>query len=293
MHGRSLRFIGALLVIACAGCTEDTPGDPPVTRAYEAGSRFDPAKTGTIEGRVVWSGSLPEVPAFMVFADPDNPPPDRKMRFNVANPYRPEIDPASNGLQDVVVFLRAVDPQLACPWPHGTVRIEQRDRRLRVLQNGVPGRVGFVRCGDAMEAVNYDAEYHALRVRGAAFFTLPFVDAATVTRRRLDRPGLVELMSGASYFWMNAKLLVVEHPYYARTAADGSFRLEQVPAGRHELVCWMPSWVVTRRERDPESCLISRLVFAPAVEQVEPVEVRERGVSSVRFEWNEGRVVGP
>ena len=110
-----------------------------------------------------------------------------------------------------------------------------------VLQDGHAGRVGLVRRGDGFAAVNRDQEYHALRGRGAAFFCLPLVDAGRPARQRLEQAGVVELSSAAGYYWMQAHLFVTEHPYYARTDRDGSFRLEHVPSGTYELVCWMPS----------------------------------------------------
>ena len=33
------------------------------------------------------------------------------------NPFRPRIGPA-HGVEDVVIFLRGIDPKRACPWPH-------------------------------------------------------------------------------------------------------------------------------------------------------------------------------
>ncbi len=86
---------------------------------------------------------------------------------------------------------------------------------------------------------------------------------------------------------MRADLFVVEHPYYARTDAAGRFRLEQVPAGRYEVICWMPSWVVRRKERDPESGLIGHLHFARALEQTAAVEVRAGAASTLEYAWRE------
>ena len=67
-----------------------------------------------------------------------------------------------------------------------------QDRRLLIEQRGQSGRVGFVRRGDVITVVNADPEYHALRARGAAFFTLPLVDPGP-SHRRLDQAGLVSL----------------------------------------------------------------------------------------------------
>ncbi len=38
--------------------------------------------------------------------------------------------------------------------------------------------------------------------------------------------------------WMGAWIVVAEHPYYAVTGKDGTFRLENVPVGTHTLKIW-------------------------------------------------------
>ncbi|MEE9295827.1 MAG: carboxypeptidase regulatory-like domain-containing protein [Phycisphaerae bacterium] len=38
--------------------------------------------------------------------------------------------------------------------------------------------------------------------------------------------------------WMGAWIVVAEHPYYAVTGEDGTFRLENVPAGTHTVKIW-------------------------------------------------------
>ncbi len=283
----------AVLLVAFAGCTDvPVPPAPPAVLEPTAGAAFDPAKAGTIDGRVTWQGDLPAVPKLLVLPDSENPDPEGRRLYKTPNPFRPLIDPASRGMRDVVVFLRTVEPERAGAWPHGRVVVEQVKRSLSVVQDGVRSRVGFVRRGDVMEAINRDAEYHSLRVRGAAFFSLPFVEKDRVTAKRLDTAGVVELTSGAGYFWMCAHLLVVEHPYYARTDAAGHFRLPQVTPGRYELVCWMPSWIVRQKYRDPESALTSRLIFAPLVEQTIAVEVHAGTTTAAQFGWCREQVEG-
>jgi hypothetical protein len=295
MHGRNRIILGVILLLALAGCTDDPQTETshdaaPVLTA--AGPAFDSASTGTIEGQVTWQGPDPAVDPLLVLPDPENPAPDGKRLYKTPNPFCPLIDTESRGMRDVVVYLRAVDPERACPWPHGRALVEQKDRMLTVLQDGTRSRVGFVRRGDEMEAVNQDPEYHSLRARGAACFCLPFVEKGRISRKRLGSAGTVDLTSGAGHFWMCAHLFVVEHPYYARTDAQGRFRLQGVPPGGYELVCWMPSWVVLEKYRDPESALTSRLVFAPPVERVMAVAVVAGRVSTTPFAWTASQVPG-
>jgi hypothetical protein len=158
------------------------------------------------------------------------------------------------------------------------------ERKLDVTQ-GAPDRlIGFVPRRGEIACANHDDELNILRVRGASFFTLPLVDAGHTTRRRLDRPGLVELSCGGGSFWLRGFLFVLEHPYAALSRSDGSFTLAQVPAGSYELSAWLPNWRVASTERDPESAAINRLRFAPPVELEQTVAVRPSETATVTFE---------
>ena len=98
-----------------------------------------------------------------------------------------------------------------------------------------------------------------------------------------DRNGLVELSSGAGQFWMRAYLFVDDHPYYARTGADGRFTLSQAPPGDYELVCWMPDWREAGHEIDAETRLVTRLTFGPPLEVVQPVRIDSGKTATVDF----------
>jgi hypothetical protein len=271
-----------LLVVVALGCDELQPPAPEQTAARavsgRAGGAFDPATTGSVSGRVAWHGPLPEVPPFearshVPIGKPGQP------RLVRANPNTPAIDPTGRGVAGAVVFLRGVPPEKARPWDHPPVRVEQRDRRLHVVQGQTDSRVGFVQLGDAVEMVSRDEHYHMLHARGAAFFTFTFPDPDRPRTRTLTARGVVELASAAGHYWMRAYVFVDDHPYYARTDSQGRFQLEGVPPGEYEVVCWLPSWLAERQERDPETSLVTRLTFRPAVERRHSVEVR-RGTTA-------------
>jgi hypothetical protein len=196
----------------------------------------------------------------------------------------PRVDPLSRAVAGAVVFLRGVDPKRARPWNHGPVTIEFRGRTLAVLQDE-SSNIGFVQRGSDIQVINRDAEYHALRARGADFFALPLPDPKIPSGRTMAQSGIVELTSAAGFAWMRAYLFVDDHPYYAQTDADGRFKLEQVPSGQYELVCWLPSWVVAGRERDPDSSYVTRLNVAPPQEQTRTLRVDSGSLPPVEFTW--------
>jgi hypothetical protein len=154
------------------------------------------------------------------------------------------------------------------------VRVEQRDGELHIIQGGADSHFGFVRRRDDIEIVSRDRYFHSLHAGGAAFFTLTFPDPDRPLQRPLKEKGIVELTSAAGYFWMRAYLFVGDHPYYTRTDAEGRFVLALVPAGHYEIVCWMPSWVQARHERDPESGFVARIFFNPPLRRATPLTLQ-------------------
>jgi hypothetical protein len=282
-----LSVLGLAFLAILGGCT-DTPtpeqmeATPPALTVL--GDDFDEAATGTLSGTVTWRGDVPQAAPFKAFGLPGDYSID--VRQEQPNPNLPRIQQSTLALEGVVVFLREVNLNKSRPWDHPRVRVEQRDRRLVIWQGESSSNVGWVRAGDTIEVINNDDHFHMLRGRGAAFFSLPFAQPKVPSRRRLDNAGLIELSSGAFFFWMHGYLLVDNHPYYTRTDARGQFTLEKVPAGLYDLVCWMPSWEVTKRIRDPETGHVIQVDFQQPVEHVQKVAVTAGQRHETSFTWS-------
>jgi hypothetical protein len=276
-------------VVVLPGCDDiAAPAEPPAEPVAAADCDFDAATAGTIRGQVTWQGAIPEVPGYRAPISPGTEHAGQPRRF-WPNPNVPHIDPAGKGVAGAVLFLRGVDPRRARPWDHPPVRVELRDYQSHVCQGDHDGRSGFVRRGDAITMVSRQDLYHALRVRGAAFFTRAFPDADQPCSHLLERNGIVELSSGCGYFWMRGWLFVDDHPYYTHSDAEGRFTLPQVPPGRYELVCWLPDWHEAFRELDAETALICRLTFRPPVEIVQPVQLAPRQTQTVSIRLDANR----
>lgn len=280
MRSRSIGAMGAgwLLALMPLGCEEAHPQSPsqPLPPPAQQANTFDPGTAGTIRGRVIWQGELPQVEPFEIrsLVTASNPPQPRLIR---ENPHRPVIDPKTKAVAGAVVFLRGVDPHKSRPWHHAKVVVEQKDRRMTVLQGVSRVNIGFVRCGDAVTMMSGDAVLYGLHARGAAFFTLMFPDAGQPLTRMLSKPGIVELSSAAGHYWMRATLFVDQHPYYTLTDEQGGFEMSQVPPGIYQLVCWMPNWHKASEDRDPESGLVTRVAFQPPMQKQRDIVVELGG----------------
>jgi hypothetical protein len=273
-----------LALLPAAGCGTEPPATANTTEPNVRPSLFDPARCGRIEGRVAWDGPPAVVPTFLFGIPKKDGGFDMQM---MANPNRPEIDPESRAIANAVVFLRGVDLKAAKPWDLPRVQIELTDRNILVKQgDSPPRRVGFVRRCDPepVRITRTDPFFHSLRGRGAAFFTYTFPESDPPRRRTFDTAGRVELSSAAGFYWASADLFVDDHPYYTLTDRAGRFVLDHVPAGRVEVVVWLPNWNAARQERDPETGLVARQTYYPPLERSRPLTVQAGAINHADLE---------
>lgn len=256
--------VAALAALFLAGCEPVTwlPRDdkPDVPKIETTTGAF-----GRITGRVTWAGPLPEVAPFLAIKGVGGTPETRA----VSNPVAPRIDPASRGMGDVVVFLRGVRSSRPGAWRHSPAAVELTWERLTV--NG--RSVGFLPVGGEASFVTKETTLQMIRGRGDELFSYPLTEPDRPRTHRFDRPGHVELSSGAGHYWVRADLFVCDHPYYTRTDDRGFFEWTEVPPGDYDVVVWLRNWRPVRQDRNPESGLIGRTIFAEPVERVIRVTV--------------------
>ena len=69
------------------------------------------------------------------------------------------------------------------------------------------------------------------------------------TERPLAAPGLV-VVRDADHAWPTAYLGVFDHPYFAVTAPNGTFKIEGVPSGQYRLKVWHERTKIAERALD-------------------------------------------
>jgi plastocyanin len=132
-------------------------------------------------------------------------------------------------LRNAVVWVEDVRGSL--PAPNRVATIDQRNLRF------VP-HVLVVQVGTTVEFANSDPLAHnVFSISSAKRFNLGLYNHGDVRRVTFDRPGVVQLLCNV-HQEMSGFIVVVPTPFYARPAADGSFRIENVPTGKHRLRCW-------------------------------------------------------
>lgn len=182
--------------------------------------------TGAIEGRVSFAG---RPPAPITAGDEGGSQP-------VLHVDR------TGGLRGVAIFLPDMPPSGTAPGAPVTM-----NQRRFVFEP----QVLAVRAGQTVRFTNDDPANHNVRAREAGPANTFSVNtssgpAGAKTRSFALSSGGPIRLSCDIHPWMAAWTYVFDHDQYAVTGADGAFRIEGVPAGRHRVAIRQPAGPLER-----------------------------------------------
>jgi hypothetical protein len=184
------------------------------------------AHAGSIKGHVLFEGEPPE--------------PTKQER---------DTDPkcAQGKLDDAIVVTKGKLSGVLVRIKNGTAGKHAAPATPMILDQrecSYTPRVAGIVAGQKLQVKNSDNTFHNVWgvVKNKDLFNKPQPPKAADLH--LDpstaRPGdVVELKCGA-HPWMHAYIAVQDHPYFAVTAADGTFHIKDLPMGSYTLEAWHP-----------------------------------------------------
>jgi plastocyanin len=119
-------------------------------------------------------------------------------------------------------------------------------RRVEIDQRNctyLPRIVG-ISAGSSVKFTNSDPLLHNVHLfdptnRTVANFAMPS-KGQTTNPIVLKKPGRYRTGCDAGHSWMNAHIVVFDHPHFVLSEKGGRFAMKRVPTGRHRLVAWHP-----------------------------------------------------
>jgi plastocyanin len=217
-----------ILVVVTAVAAAACGGAAPAAEA-PASSSIDRATAAIVTGRVMFEGPAPEREMLRIDADRACV----SLNGSDEQPGESLLLGENSALQNVFVYVKDGLARRSFPVPSTPVVIEQQKCRY------TPRVIG-IRVGQPLEIRNGDALLH--NVRSDSAINQPFnqgqpvqgmVFAHTFTTREVMMPITCDV-----HRWMQAYVGALEHPYFAVTAAAGTFELPDLPPGTYTLEAW-------------------------------------------------------
>jgi len=222
--GTSTRTL-AIILILLAACSNPLPTpSEPSTETRDPASSPAPDAQGVLEGQVLFEGStIPLSTRVQNTTDPQ----DCGTIQSLGNII---ISSQNQGIKNVIVALNDVPlPQNYSPQPVAFT-LDNRDCQFQP-------HVAVLTTESSIEAVNSDPIFHSVHLYG--FYNLNQALGAHQSKvvQTVKRPGYV-IVKCDVHGWMQAFLRVDNHPFHSVSAEDGTFRIENIPAGSYMLEVW-------------------------------------------------------
>jgi hypothetical protein len=195
------------------------------------------AQTGTIKGRLVWGGDA--IPPVKMLEDKGKAEKDPQVCAKDQPILSRElvIDPQTKGVAYGFAYLsrpKGTSPEAIKEYvaKQPTVELDQKNCEfLPYVLTICEGQTLVVKASDP--GIN-----HNVRVTGFQNGANQNVPAGTELKLQLVPETRPIPLKCDIHPWMSGFLLVLDHPFSAATAKDGSFEIKGVPAGTQNLVLW-------------------------------------------------------
>lgn len=135
-----------------------------------------------------------------------------------------------SGSSEVVVWLTPAQPQATTP-PAPLARLVQKDKRFSP-------HVIAIRVGSEIEFPNKDPFFHdVFSIYRGKPFDLGLYESGTSRKVRFSQTGVSYIFCNI-HPEMSAAVVAVPTPYFAVTAADGSFQIGHLAPGKYRMEFW-------------------------------------------------------
>lgn len=235
---------------------------------------IDVKNGGAIKGVATWKGDVPK-------AEPLKVNSDTGFCGQTVTPDSLVVDPASKGVQFVLVYLEKIDQGKAPEkkyWLHMGKTPERPDSQVCRFEEHV---WAFVRT-QTIALENFDRVLHNPHGFGGDHSTL-FNIALPVPKMETDEHFKRVLGVGLKYQCeihtsMNGWMAGFDHPYFAVTDKSGQFQITDVPPGTYNLVAWHEGYTIVKMDS-------GRPVYDDPHSISKQIEVKAGGTVEVDFEF--------
>lgn len=227
----ALAVASVTLIVGCGG--DDSPSGSGSEKLKKPTGKITLVETvpgaegatgpGVVHGRVTFVGKPPVNPPLNGVKNTDQ---CLEHGHDVPLDERVVLD-ASGNMRDMVVVLTKVKD--APEFSGDPIVVDQKGCLF------IP-RVSVAQVGQPLHVTNSDTIAHNVRLQASKN------EPANVNVGPLGKPAVIPLTAAETchltcdlHPWMNATVMVFEHPWFTISATDGTFRIEDIPPGTYGL----------------------------------------------------------
>jgi len=209
--------------VACSSAPAPAPGPT------GGGKQVDLATTGTLSGRVAFSGTPPTAAILKMASDPACVQESGPTLVSDA-----VLIGANGALKNAFIYVKdGLDAAYSFDVPTSPAILDQKGCRY------TPRIIG-VRVGQPLEVINSDATLH--NVHAMPMVNREFNHSQPIqgfrTTKTFTKPEAMVLFKCNVHAWMTAYVGVMAHPYFAITDDAGAFEIKNVPPGTYTIEAW-------------------------------------------------------
>jgi plastocyanin len=189
-----------------------------------------PAGTASLAGKAVLEGAAPRAAKIRMDADAVC-----KAQHSTTVESEEVIADAKGNLKNVFVYVKEGAPKVRAP--KTPVLLDQMGCMYAP-------HVAGVQAGQPLAIQNSDATLHNVHAMPTINdgFNIGQPSKGMKSEKVFAKPEVMVKFKCDVHSWMNCYVGVVDHPYFAVTAADGTFKIEGLPAGSYTLVAWQEKY---------------------------------------------------
>ena len=220
----------ALVLVSCGGGGNESAAPASAggsSSASTAPASVDPATAATVSGKVSFEGTPPAPQTIKLSSDPFCASANPGLTAEVA------LVGPGGVVQNVFVYVKDGLGGRTFATPSEPIVLDQKGCHY------TPHVIG-IQVGQPLQIINSDDTLH--NVHGLAKTNKEFNAGQPIQGMKMTHTfSAGEVMVPFKcdvHGWMNAWVGVLEHPYYAVTAADGTFSLKGLPPGTYTIEAW-------------------------------------------------------
>jgi len=218
---RAYFSIALMALLSLAGCSKSQPASEQPAAPKAATISVDASTAGTISGVVSLKGLPAKMKPLDMTADPGCP----------SAPQPAEVVVANGGkLANVFVYVKEGLPQGNFAVPADPVVLDQKGCRY------IPHMMGIM-SGQPLKITNTDTadhNIHDMPSNNKAFNESQMPTDKPITKT-FATPEMMIPVQCNQHPWMRAYINVMTNPYFAVSAADGSYEIKNLPPGEYTI----------------------------------------------------------